>query len=572
MDRLHQLNADSIDRRGGLALKILAIATVSLAYAFLLKVFFEQQLERPQSQFFPFVILAFVGLFWVRWKEAPASQVAAPQRTPLLAVCLAAIAWLTLALAVAVYNPWLSLASFNLLLAAIGVIISRRRKVTYLWGLWAMLWVMLPLPLGLDQQLISKLQLISSKLSSYLLDVFGVDHLMSGNMLLLPDKKLFVDDACSGIVSVMSIVACGVIYGVSRNRPPLHIVGLATCGVFWAMLMNVVRITTIALVYDWYGIDWTTGAPHEILSLAVFLVTFGALLSTDLALVAMFAPIEKAWNAAAAKEIAFGGLLARWWDRLVQWGSPLRDAPAPDDSEPLSPQPPPRITRFAGGLSVTFGILAAGQIALLFWAYAHPPQGAAAVAEAQRMDRGSLPPSLAGVRQADFKAEKRERDDIFGEFSRTYAFRDKDEQPYTISCDFPFSQGWHELTVCYTGAGWEVAQRKTAEASGGDGAEPWTIVEAELTRSDGARGFVAWAMFDENGEPVSPPIGAVRDQLWRLFVRRSPLAPTRQMFQVQVFVQGAGPLGDEERATARKLLIESREQFRREIMGRKGQS
>jgi hypothetical protein len=80
----------------------------------------------------------------------------------LLPAALAGLAWAALLLAAAMYNPWLAAFSFNVLMAAVAVVVARRRSVLYLWGLWAMLWIMLPLPLGLDQELISSLQLLSS--------------------------------------------------------------------------------------------------------------------------------------------------------------------------------------------------------------------------------------------------------------------------------------------------------------------------------------------------------------------------------------------------------------------------
>ena len=80
---------------------------------------------------------------------------------------------------------------------------------------------------------------------------------MEGNTLFLPDKQLFVDEACSGIVSVMSSVACAVVYSVWQIRPPIHLVLLALASVVWATLMNVVRICAITIVHNRWGVDWS---------------------------------------------------------------------------------------------------------------------------------------------------------------------------------------------------------------------------------------------------------------------------------------------------------------------------
>jgi exosortase len=569
-----------------------ALIVVALAYAPMLYLFFEQQWSRPQSQFFPFVIAAFGVMFWLRWRDSEARDARSEARDAeggenagpsWAAIGLGALAWMTLVLGVAMYNPWLSAVSALLAVGAVCVMVSRRRRVPFLWGLWAMLWLMIPLPLGMDQRLVFQLQLVSSRLSSQVLDVLGVSHLMSGNLLLLPDKQLFVDEACSGIVSVMSIVACAVIYGVWRNRPPLFIVVLAICGVFWAVIMNTVRISAIAAVHQWWGVDWSAGAPHEILSLVIFLATFGALLSTERLLTGLLAPVETPYALYAGGELAYGGWIARAWDWANTVGAPEADeADQPPSNEPvrpaprrLAPVPPPDgsaeqllgMTKALVTASAAFGLLAAGQFGMMAWAATHPVTAVPGVKRAVELAESSLPETLGGLKRTKFDTTHRERDDIFGEFSRTYVYSDEAGAAHQVSCDFPFSQGWHELTICYGGAGWRVAKRTTNATPTADAGGAWTMAEAELERDDGARGFVVWSMFDENGEPVSPPLGALRDQIWRLLVRRSPYVPTRQMFQVQVFVTDDGELAEERKEAARRLLGEVRERLRGEIVG-----
>lgn len=571
------------ERSAGASLGLAAAGVVVvLAYAPMLYVFFEQQWARPQSQFFPFVIAAFGVMFWQRWREAgnaesleSRAEGGEKKGSDWAAIGFGGLAWLSLMLAVAMYNPWLSAVSAILAVGAVCVLVSRRRRVAYLWGLWAMLWLMIPLPLGMDQQLVFQLQLLSSRLSSQVLDVLGVTHLMLGNLLHLPGKQLFVDEACSGIVSVMSIVACAVIYGVWRNRPPLFIVVLAGCGVFWAVIMNTVRISAIAAVHQWWGVDWSAGAPHEILSLVIFLAAFGALLSTERLLTGVLAPVEIPYSLHAGGELTYGGWFARAWDWANALGTPdvepeddAADEPAPAPSQRVAYATPARgFARAFAAAAVAFGLLAAGQFGMMAWAAAHPVTAVPGVKRAAELAEDALPATLGGLARTKFETTHRDRDDIFGEFSRTYVYSDSGGAEHLVSCDFPFSQGWHELTTCYSGAGWRVTERSTnttpSDAVGG----AWTMAEAELARDDGARGYVVWSMFDEAGEPVSPPLGALRDQIWRLLVRRSPYVPTRQMFQVQVFVTDKGELPVERKEAARRLLGEVRERLRAEIVG-----
>ena len=204
-------------------------------------------------------------------------------------IAIGGFAWLLLAIALYSKSPWLAVVSAILLLASGFLRISRSWQVQYLWGTWMLLWLIVPLPMNRGQQVINGLQQLSSGLSSSILDVTGIDHLMDGNTLLLPTKQFFVDEACSGIVSVMSVIACAAIYGVWRNRAPLHVAILVLAGIVWATLLNVLRITSIALVFDKWGIDWSTGTTHKLLSLVIFTLIFLGLVSTDLLLLGLLA-------------------------------------------------------------------------------------------------------------------------------------------------------------------------------------------------------------------------------------------------------------------------------------------
>jgi exosortase len=540
---------------------VVAVVAVAVAYAPMLTVFYQQLWYRPHTQFFPFVIAAFIGLFWSRWRSATAPTTSTGW--PRVAAAFAFIAWLTLVIAVAIYNPWLSAASLNLLLAAVCIVVAGQRNVTYLWGIWALLILLLPLPLGLDQQFISGLQLVSSRWSSTLLDYCGVLHVMQGNTLQLPQKQLFVDEACSGIVSVMSIVACGMIYGVWRNRPPLHIILLVAAGIFWAVLLNVLRITIIALALEWFQLDWSHGTSHEILGLCLFLIAFGGLISTDVLIAGMLAPIEEAWPGLADTK-TYGKLLVRGWDAIAACGSPGKASTDADPDEPAPTPPrwvPPKPAVATVLLTAAFAMVGVLQIGVIAWASGNPIPAARALAPAKTLERTSLPDSLAGIQCVGFTTDQRERDNIFGEYSKIYEYRDSAGQVYQVSCDFPFSQGWHELTVCYRGAGWEIDDRRMFAMPGSTTKEPWTAVEAVLVKPGGTSGFVTWAIFDENGAPVSPPLGELWEQVWRLLVRRSPLIPTRQLFQVQVYTTRPGEISEDQKRSARQLLLEAREQM-----------
>ena len=194
------------------------VVVLLVAYTPLLQKFFRSLWNRSHYQHYPFVLGAFAWLVWQRVSQSEPKQPTESKRLTVVSGLLLALAWLQLALAYYIHSPWLAAVSAIVLVGGFLVRVSRVRQLENAWGLWLILWLILPLPTHPDQQLIAALQLQSSQLSSVFLDWVNIPHLMAGNVLHLADKQLFVDEACSGIVSLMSIVACAVIYSVWNNR------------------------------------------------------------------------------------------------------------------------------------------------------------------------------------------------------------------------------------------------------------------------------------------------------------------------------------------------------------------
>jgi exosortase len=534
-----------------------------LAYGPLLWMFFRQQWEKAHYQYFPFVIGAFAWLLWQRYKDGAARPADLPQRRWIDAALLA-ISFGLLAAAIVVRSPWGAMASLILLAAYFCRQLGKRREITNLWGIWVLLWLVMPLPFGWDQKLITFLQRVSSRISSFVLEAVGVNHLMEGNALALPDKQLFVDEACSGIISILSVVACAAIYGVYKNRSPLHLVLLAAIGIGWATVINVGRISIIAFVYDQWGVDWSTGASHEILSLVLFMITFLALLSSDVILSVFLEPVAGMWHTVHAADLHYGSWLARAWDALVTLGQPTE----PAEIEATSPAAGTAYAAPAtAGLQLwrpvlLFVPLAVVQGGLFAYALSVAPLSNPAVQRAVAATNESLPPTIGELTKMDFKAEKRDANNMHGMYSRTYQFKGPDGVTYVTSFDFPFSGGWHELTECYVATGWERRERHVRTAPEEAGA--WQYVEADFEKPGEMYGTVMYAEFDQNGVALRPHEGWERPAD-SFLTKRNLYLEGRKTFQVQVFAAGAVTLTDAQRQQAAQLLAEARQRFHRLI-------
>jgi exosortase len=586
---------------------ILATATalvLGAAYGPLMVEFFANQWSRPHYQYFPFVIGAFAFILWHRCAQAEPRDDEGSAAYLLGANVLLAGALVLLVPAYLVWSPWLAYMSLIGVVTSCFLRVAAGWNVPYLWGIWLLLWLIVPMPLDRDQQLISFLQRVSSQLSSFILDWVSVPHLMEGNALVLADKQFFVDEACSGIVSVLSIIACAVIFGVWQNRPPVHLATLTVAGIGWATMMNVMRICVIAIAYHWYGVDWSKGTPHEILGLAVFLCTFLALVSTDFALAVLLAPIKELDGQLYTDSVRFGRRLVDLWDWLQNAGRPVAlagaGAAAPTTEGlgfrvqgggfgSIEAGSPERVagqgladdkrlsrrwqlgSRFVLGVVplVAFGTLASAQLVVPML---YPTQAARPTESLERalaLDSSALPKKCATVDRTSFLPQERERDDMFGNFSRTYEYHDDRGTKYVVSCDFPLEPDGHELTVCYRGIGWTMTRRELRDAMSAEAGVPeeWGYVEADFSKPESGHAFLVFCSFDEYGGRVTPPSFTLWDDIRRSLERQIYKTRSERTFQVQVWTTSIGQIDDEQRQVARELLIDARERFRTRVVG-----
>jgi exosortase len=128
------------------------------------------------------------------------------------------IALLFLAVAVLSLSPWLGAVAAQMSLLAASYAIGGRRFVQCLMPAWLLLWLAIPLPGALDDKLVSGLQRISTARASDVLETIGVMHLREGNVLDLGGRRILVEEACSGIHSLFSTLACAFFWAAWNRR------------------------------------------------------------------------------------------------------------------------------------------------------------------------------------------------------------------------------------------------------------------------------------------------------------------------------------------------------------------
>src|ERR1700730_15220709 len=122
--------------------------------------------------------------------------------------------------------------------------------------------LMIPLPALIYNQVTFPLQLLASRLSSNCLELLGVPVLREGNVLVLPNYSLEVVEACSGIRSLMSLIALALAYGYFADRRLWARIVLVTLMLPIAVASNALRVVGAGVVTYFWGPQWAEGFFH----------------------------------------------------------------------------------------------------------------------------------------------------------------------------------------------------------------------------------------------------------------------------------------------------------------------
>jgi len=131
----------------------------------------------------------------------------------------------------------------------------------------------IPIPVILYNEIVFPLQLVASKFATWCLETLSLFPVMrEGNVLILPGMKLEVVEACSGIRSLMSLLALAAGFGylMERSIPVRWLLILAMIPL--AIVSNGTRVMITALMANYIGPQAAEGFMHEFSGWVIFLV------------------------------------------------------------------------------------------------------------------------------------------------------------------------------------------------------------------------------------------------------------------------------------------------------------
>ena len=506
---------------------------LAFGFAPLLLQFFTNLWERPYYQFFPMALAGAVVLAKRGFDELPRPLTSGKL---ILTTILVGGSFGILTAATLLWSPWLAGVAALLCVAGLAWALGGWPGLRAVFPALVLLCTFIPPPFDLDARLMVALRGLAVQWSSRLLDFLGVVHSLSGNVIDLPQRQLLVEEACSGINSVLLTLATCVFYLFWRRRPFWRLLVCLPCVFAGVLLGNVVRICFGAWVQFYYHHDILSGWRHE---------TVGLILLTGYVILILS--------------------LDEWLDFLAQ---PVRPVSLPVSTDPVASSAPSapvlgaRRASLAAAVApawllvVVSGFACLGLVTLgvkltthkrnwLVAGYAALPAGASF----------NLPLQIGDWHRQDIAASFHKAQ-TQGINSQIWNYQNG-SLVASVAIDYPF-RGYHDVTDCYRAVGWAI-DRSVRETSTDTGIPDRAV---ELSREPVSHASLWFSTVDDSGNWLER--AAVAKGLLERWQVSGQVQPNS--YRVQLLISGYAPLLPAEREAARQLFVVARQQLVQQLM------
>lgn len=215
---------------------------------------------------------------------------------------LLTLAGLLFSLAVYVFGrafDFISLEVAGLYGASVSILYSRvgLRALLKVWFPVAYLAFLIPPPGWLIDDLTAPLKQFVSWASMSTLSAFGIPLSREGVTIYVGSYRLLVEDACSGMNSLIGLIAVSLLYIYLLRGGHLRYASILTIATIpIAILGNIIRIMTLILLTHFFGDEVAQGFMHEVAGIFLFAVALILVFVVDQLL---WSILPKSWKARA---------------------------------------------------------------------------------------------------------------------------------------------------------------------------------------------------------------------------------------------------------------------------------
>jgi exosortase D (VPLPA-CTERM-specific) len=164
----------------------------------------------------------------------------------------------------------------GLVLAVCGFVLAMTgwSALRLLWMPLLLLFTIIPLPDFLQVKVSSGMQLVSSSLGVWFLRLIGVSVYLEGNVIDLGVYRLQVAEACDGLRYLFPLMTLGLVLAYFYKGATWKRVLIFLSSIPLTILLNSLRIASIGVLVEHWGIGMAEGFLHEFQGWAVFMLSF----------------------------------------------------------------------------------------------------------------------------------------------------------------------------------------------------------------------------------------------------------------------------------------------------------
>ena len=232
--------------------------------------------HRPDLHFGWIVLALSTFLVFDRWRMVPTPMFRFSARIGLLSGI-----GLSLLLFYQVYQATYGLVASGLLILSLGVVAVALSNLLFVYGpdcktvfLFPLLFlfVALPIPSGIYNELVASLQSMIASITVEILNLLGIPARKVGYLIFLSGSTLGIDEACSGVRSLQSCLMAGCFISYFVLRSISSRILLVASAVSLAILGNVLRCLYLSLTANAKGASAVQGV-HDAAGWSVLLLT-----------------------------------------------------------------------------------------------------------------------------------------------------------------------------------------------------------------------------------------------------------------------------------------------------------
>ena len=142
--------------------------------------------------------------------------------------------------------------------------------------------LLLPVPGWVIDEFTAPLKLLVSYVATSIVEPFGIPIVREGVTMTVGPYQLLVEDACSGLNSLIGLIAITMFYiYLLRNASPAYSAFLVCLIIPVAIVANVIRIATLILLTYFFGDAVGQGFLHVTTGLVLFAISLSLMFAID---------------------------------------------------------------------------------------------------------------------------------------------------------------------------------------------------------------------------------------------------------------------------------------------------